>query len=128
MKTTTSDKISEIQSELDLSNEQLADLLEVSVRTVQRWDKENKDIKLGRTAGTKNLQYLIEVMDNEITKVELKKTLSKFQGMGKDASIPLISSVLDTMALITSSELMGPVYGKEIISMLKNVIAKTYNN
>lgn len=121
-------EITFIREELELNTQQFADLLDVTVRTIQRWDSEKNEIKLGRNAGTKNLQHLVEVMNNDVTKNELKKTLSKFQGTGKNASIPLISSVLDTMALITGSSLMGPIYGREIINMLENVIDRTNQN
>lgn len=113
-------KIQQIRSELDLAVEQMAQLLDVSTRTIQRWESNGVSMK-GKSAGKQNLQDLIDVMEKEETKEELLSTLSAYRGAGMAIGIPLVSSVLDTMSLISSG---GAYLGDKIVTMLENVIEK----
>ena len=120
----TGNRIQELRVELDLNIEQMAQLLNVSSRTIQRWEKEGVNMK-GNSAGKQNLQDLVDVMEKDVTREELLSTLSSFRGAGITIGIPLISSVLDTMSLISSG---GGLYlGEKILTMLRNVIEKQSN-
>lgn len=119
------DEIQELRSELDLNIEQMAQLLNVSARTIQRWETNGIDAT-GKSAGKQNLQHLIDVMIDDVTREELLSTLSKFRGAGMAIGIPLISSVLDTLSLISSGA--GAYVGEEIVTMLRNVIKKQSKN
>jgi|GEM_PF-2826214 len=125
MSNITGNKIQELRSELDLNIEQMAQLLNVSARTIQRWEADGIN-KTGKSAGKQNLQHLIDVMENDDTREELLHTLSKFRGAGMAIGIPLISSVLDTLSLISSGG--GAYLGEEIVTMLQNVINKQSNS
>lgn len=117
----TGNKIQELRSELDLNIDQMAQLLNVSSRTIQRWEADGINTQ-GKSAGKQNLQHLIDVMEHDDTREELLNTLSKFRGAGMAIGIPLISSVLDTLSLISSGG--GAYVGEEIVTMLQNVINK----
>ena len=121
MTTISGNKIQALRAELKLNIDQMAQLLNVSSRTIQRWEENGIDTD-GKSAGKQNFQDLLNVMENDIAKEELLNTLSKFRGAGMAIGIPLISSVLDTLSLITSGA--GAYLGEEIVHMLRNVIEK----
>jgi len=125
MATITGNKVQEIREELDLNIDQMAQLLNVSSRTIQRWEDDGIDTS-GKSAGKQNFQDLLNVMESKIARKELFNTLSKFRGAGMAIGIPLISSVLDTLSLITSGA--GVYVGQEIVDMLQNVIEKQKNS
>lgn len=114
-------KIRQLRADLDLNIDQMAQLLNVSSRTIQRWEENGIDTE-GKSAGKQNFQDLLNVMENDIARNELLNTLSKFRGAGMAIGIPLISSVLDTLSLITSGA--GVYLGEEIVHMLRNVLQK----
>lgn len=120
----TGNKIQKLRSELDLNIEQMAQLLNVSSRTIQRWESDGIDTD-GKSAGKQNLQHLIDVMENDNTREELLSTLSKFRGASISIGIPLISSVLDTLSLVSSGA--GAYVGDEVVKMLQNVLDKQSN-
>lgn len=123
MSSVSKEKIQELRSELDLTIDQMAQLLNISSRTIQRW--ENKGVNMdGKSAGKQNLRDLLDVMEKEETRVELLSTLSSFRGAGMAIGIPLVSSVLDTMSLISGG---GASLGGKIVNMLKNVLDKQSN-
>lgn len=123
MSSVSKEKIQELRSELDLTIDQMAQLLNISSRTIQRW--ENKGVNMdGKSAGKQNLRDLLDVMEKEETRVELLSTLSSFRGAGMAIGIPLVSSVLDTMSLISGG---GASLGGKIVDMLKNVLDKQSN-
>lgn len=118
-------KVQELRTELGLNLDQMSRLLNVSSRTIQRWEESGIDTD-GNSAGKQNFQDLLSVMENDIARNELFNTLSKFRGAGMAIGIPLISSVLDTLSLITSGA--GVYLGEEIVNMLHNVIEKQKNS
>lgn len=124
MTTISGNTIQDLRKQLKLNVDQMAQLLNVSSRTIQRWEENGIDAD-GKSAGKQNLQDLINVMNNDVARDELFNILNKFRGPGMAIGIPLISSVLDTLSLITSGA--GTYLGEEIVNMLRNVIQKQKN-
>lgn len=56
-------KLKEVRSKLEINQDELASILNVSNSTIERWEREG--VKAGNSTSLKNLQYLMRVYENE---------------------------------------------------------------
>ena len=67
------EKLKSIRADIDISQQELASLLNVSSSTIERWEREGA--KESNSASWKNLHYLLSIYENKLTRNHLRRLL-----------------------------------------------------
>ena len=115
-------EVKKSRKKLDMTIGQFAQFLNVSTRTVQRWEKEGAEV--GQSAGVNQLLSLYKLIQNEqVLKefLELKESLmganSNFESFGS-VGLKALSSALPIFGMLASGAI-GNMVAPEVIQALQ---------
>jgi len=123
----TPEEIQQIRKRIGLTIEQFAQLLNVSTRTIQRWEKDG--VETGKTAGVAQVINLIQMLQNEGAFAEfmkLKETLmgaKSVLGPFGNAGVIALSGVLPMFGMLAGGAI-GSLLAPTIIESLQRFVDK----
>jgi len=123
----TAEEILQAREKIDLTVDQFALLLNVSTRTVQRWEKEGAEV--GQSAGVAQLISLYQMLQNDDAFNEFMKLKGNLMGAKSSlapfgtAAITALSSALPMFGMFAGGAL-GSLIAPTIIESLQKFVDK----